>query len=202
MGKPITIRTALSDAKPVSGEHTLIEIPLNGKINLRGNPDNAAFIKGVEDALGLALPPVANTVTSSADLRIFWLGPDEWLIHLPLEAVEEKINTLRETLDSQHVAITEVSDYFSVLELSGSQAREIIASASPFDTRAQHFKTGQCTQTRFGHASILLWPLDHTPAFGLQVRWTFAQYVYGYLTQSIHNAEQLKKFNASSALSR
>ncbi len=194
MANPITIRTALSDVNPVSEEHSLIELPLNGKINLRGNPDNAAFIEGVENALGLALPPVANAVTSSTDLRIFWLGPDEWLIHLPLEAVNEKIHALREALVNQHVAITEVSDYFSVLELSGPQAREILASASPFDTRPQHFKTGQCTQTRFGHASILLWPLDKTPGFGLQIRWSYAQYIHQYLTQSIHNAEALKTF--------
>jgi len=197
VGNKITPRTALSDVKPVNGEHTLIEVPLNGKINLRGNPDNAAFIEGVERALGLTLPPVANTVTSSTDLHIFWLGPDEWLIHLPLEAVDKKIEALRESLDNQHVAITEVSDYFSVLELSGPQAQEIIASASPFDARPQHFKTGQCTQTRFGHASILLWPLKKTSGFGLQIRWSYAQYMYGYLTQTISNAEQLERFNAS-----
>jgi len=189
----ITPRTALSDVKSVSGKHKLIEVPLNGKINLRGNPENAAFIKGVESALGLTLPPAANTTTNSAGLHIFWLGPDEWLIHLPLQAVEEKINALRDALENQHVAITEISDYFSVLELSGPQSREIIASASPFDTRPQHFKAGQCTQTRFGHASILLWPLDDTPAFGLQIRWSYAQYVHAYLTESIHNAEALKQ---------
>ena len=195
MDNQITPRTALSDVKPVSGNHTLIEVPLNGKINLRGNPENAAFIKGVESALGLVLPPAANTVTHSADLRIFWLGPDEWLIHLPLEAVDEKISALRDALIDQYAAITEVTDYFSVLKLSGPQAREIIASASPFDTRPKHFKTGQCAQTRFGHASILLWPLEDMLAYGLQVRWSYAQYAYNYLTQSIDNAETLVKFN-------
>jgi sarcosine oxidase subunit gamma len=195
---PIPVRTALSDCKPVTGENTLIEAPLNGKINLRGNPNNAAFIKGVENALGLVLPPAANTVTSSAELHIFWLGPNEWLIHLPLETVEEKSKALREALDHQHAAITEVSDYFSVLELSGPQSREIVASASPFDTRPQHFKAGECAQTRFGHASILLWPLAESLGFGLQVRWSYAQYVYDYLSQSIRNAEALNAFELNS----
>ncbi len=198
MDNQIPVRTALSGFKPVAGENTLIEAPLNGKINLRGNPNNATFIKGVENALGLVLPPAANTVTSSAELHIFWLGPDEWLIHLPLESVEEKSNALREALDHQHTAITEVSDYFSVLQLSGPLAREIIASASPFDTRPQHFTNGECAQTRFGHASILLWPLEGSPAFGLQVRWSYAQYVYDYLSQSIRNAEALNAFELNS----
>ena len=201
MDNQTNIRTALTGFKPVRGKHTLIEAPLNGKINLRGNAHNATFIKSVERALGLTLPPMANTVTRSADTVVFWLGPDEWLVHLPLERVDETISTLRDTLDGQAAAITEVSDYFSVLELSGPQAREIIASASPFDTRAKHFKPGQCTQTRFGHASILLWLLEDTPAFGLQIRWSYAQYVYDYLTQSIGNAEQLDKFDANPTLS-
>ena len=131
-------------------------------------------------------------VTIDTDEPCLLIYPlNEW------EIVEEKINALQKTLSNQHAAITEVSDYFSVIELAGPQAREIIASASPFDTRTQHFVTGQCTQTRFGHASILLWPLEDTLSFGLQVRWSYAQYVYNYLDQSIANAESLKKFNQS-----
>ena len=196
MGNQIICRTALTDFKPVAGEHSLIEALLNGKINLRGNPENTGFTQAVQNALGLVLPLEANTMSSSAGLRIFWLGPDEWLIHLPLETVDERIDILREALGNQHAAITEVSDYFSVLELSGPQARSIIASASPFDTRPQHFKTGQCTQTLFGHASILLWPLEDTPTFGIQVRWSYAQYVYDYLSQSMQNAEAIDSFQS------
>ena len=74
MDNQAIIRTGLSDAKPVTGGHTLLETPLNGKINLRGNPENTAFTQGVESVLGAALPLAANTVTSSADLDIFWLS--------------------------------------------------------------------------------------------------------------------------------
>lgn len=197
MDNQIVLRTALSDAKPVEGDHTLSEAPLNGKINLRGNKDNPEFVQVIENLLGLSLPLETNTVSSSFEQLIFWLGPDEWLIHLPLNELEKKISALHETFADQHVALTDVSDYFSVLHLSGPQAREVIASASPFDTRTHHFKPGLCAQTCFGHASILLWPLDDAPTFGLQMRWSYAQYVYDYLTQSIRNTEKLTKLNAS-----
>jgi sarcosine oxidase subunit gamma len=190
------IRTALSEFKSVEGDHRLSEAPLNGKINLRGNKDNPEFVRGIENLLGLSLPLEANTVSSSFEQLIFWLGPDEWLIHLPLNELEKTIRALRETFVDQHVALTDVSDYFSVLHLSGPQAREVIASASPFDTRTHHFKPDLCAQTCFGHASILLWPLDDVSTFGLQVRWSYAQYVYDYLTQSIRNTENLTKLNA------
>ena len=197
MDNQLKIRTALNDAKPVESEHLLSEAPLNGKINLRGNGDNPAFVQGVEKALGLSLPVEANTVSSSFEQMIFWLGPDEWLIHMPPNELEQKMGALRETFAGQHVALTDVSDYFSVLQLSGPQAREVIASASPFDTRTPHFKPGLCAQTCFGHASILLWPLDDASTFGLQVRWSYARYVYDYLAQSIRNTENLTKLNAS-----
>jgi len=195
--KSPVIRTALSDSRAIKGNHTLIEIPLNGKLNLRGDPNETKFVQGVEQALGLALPLQANTVSVSGEQRIFWLGPNEWLLHCPLDSVKDTAQALWNALNDRHYAITEVSDYFSVLELGGPQSREIIASASPLDIRAGQFKPGQCAQTRFGHASILLWPEEEPGAFGLQIRWSYAQYVFDYLAQSLRNAEALQAFNAA-----
>ena len=195
MDNMITARTALSDVQPVNSSHTLAEAALSGKINLRGNANDPAFLQSVESVLGLALPLDANTVTSTDANTVFWLGPDEWLIHLPLDEVDQVVNALRASFGDQNFALTDISDYFSVIELAGPHSRSIIASGSPFDTRVQHFSTGQCAQTQFGHASILLWPLDDTSGFGLQVRWSYAQYVFEYLAQSVRNAENLNNID-------
>lgn len=189
------IRTALSNIAAIDGKNTLCELPLCGKINLRGEAENNSFSQTVKAITGLELPIAANTCTANADYRLFWLGPDEWMIHLPLESVDPCLSALKNGLDSLHFATTEVSDYFSVLQLSGDQAREIIASGSPFDVRLDHFRLGQCAQTLFGHASILLWPQQQEQqSFCLQVRWSYAQYLYTYLSQSIKNAELLATF--------
>lgn len=188
-----TVRTALSEAAPLNGTHSLAEIPLNGKINLRGNPDDPAFLQAIESRLGIGLPIEANTLTASDGKCVFWLGPDEWLIHLPLEKLEDMMQSLRAALTDQHHALTDVSDYYSVVQLSGPQARQVVRSASPLDIRAQNFKQGQCAQTLFGHASILIWPIDQIPSYGVQVRWSYAQYLYDYLADSIRNTEMVQK---------
>lgn len=198
MAKQVTINTVLQGAEFTLGEHRLLEQPLCGKLNLRGNPDDPAFVQAVERTLGLAPPLEANRVAAAEDHKLFWLGPDEWLAHLPLEQVDDKLQQLQQALAGQHSAVTEVSDYYAIIELQGPQAREVIASGSPLDIRPQQFAPGQCAQTRFGHASILLWPLPDAqddqaaPAFCLQVRWTYAHYLFDYLQQSIQNCEALK----------
>lgn len=197
MDSQATIRTVLADAGPLKQEHRLSEQALKGKLNLRGNGEDPEFVSTVEKTLGITPPLATNTVNSSGKKTIFWLGPDEWLVHLPLDEVQAAQHAMQEALAGQHHAITEVSDYYTVIHLTGPQARGVIASASPFDTRADRFKPGDCAQTRFGHASILLWPLDDTPTYGIQVRWSYAQYVYDYLVQSIDNAQNLKNFYAN-----
>lgn len=192
MDKQIIIRTVLGAASPLEGQHRLFEQSLSGKINIRGNEEDPQFSTATEKILGISLPTKANTVSSSAKKSIFWLGPDEWLVHLPLEETHATLQDMREAMADQRHALTDVSDYYTVIELAGPQARSVLASASPFDTREDRFKPGDCAQTRFGHASILLWVLNEKPAYALQVRWSYAQYVYDYLAQSIHNAEAIQ----------
>ncbi len=197
MGDQIN-RTALSDVSAVKGAHSLSEVALCTKLNLRGDSSNLAFTKAVQSVLGVALPLAPNTQATQGEKTAFWLGPDEWIVHLPLIETEAPTAALMKATRDLHCAITDVSDYFSVIELSGPLACQIIASSSPFDTRINHFTVGQCAQTLFGHASILLWPINETPTFRLQVRWSYAQYTYAYLTQSIRNAEKLAHFHESS----
>ena len=187
-------RSPLHDARPVEGMHRLSELILCGKINLRGDASDTQFCKAVETVTGLALPFDANTSIANNRFQLFWLGPDEWLLHLDLQQLETTLTALRADMESIHHAITDVSDYFTVLTLSGPQSQEILASGTPLDIREAHFKAGQCAQTLFGHASILLWRHD-AQSYRMQVRWSYAQYLYTYLEQSIQNTEALAAFN-------
>jgi len=188
-----TVQSPLSSNPEINGEHRLSELPLCGKINLRGDSGNKDFCEAIETVTGLGLPTQANTTVFNDQHRLFWLGPDEWLLHLPLNVLDTHIQALRNALGSLHHAVTDVSDYYTIIQLSGEHAHEVLASGSPFDVRPDRFKPGQCAQTHFGHASILLWPEDEQ-SYCLQIRWSYAQYLYTYLTESIHNAEHLANF--------
>jgi len=191
--------SALANRAPVDGDIVLRELPPRGKINLRGDAGDGEFTAAAAVALGVALPVAANTVAVTDGVTVFWLGPDEWLIHCKLTDTDAWLQQLRARLTGMHYAATEVTDYFTVLELRGEQAAEVLARGCPLDLHPRAFPAGACAQTRFGNATVLL----HKPAavdntvnntvdntvdstvFRIQVRWSFAGYVWDYLTTVI-----------------
>ncbi len=172
---------------PLEGKLTLRELPWCGKINLRGdpaNPDDARFPAAATAALGFAPPLQANTTAGDGDTVIFWLGPNEWLVHCALERCAPLRERLEQELAGLHHAATEVTDYYSVLELKGAQAAAALARGCPLDLHERAFKAGQCAQSRFGNAGVLLHKPGAAPAFRLQVRWSFTGYVWDYLARA------------------
>lgn len=62
---------------------TLRERKFLGHLTLRGDGHNPEFAAGVHKALGLELP-VALTVVANNDMSLQWVGPDEWLLIVPV----------------------------------------------------------------------------------------------------------------------
>ncbi len=77
----IKTTSPLDDAPAMTGENSLRAQPWNGKIVLRGDPDQPGFLKHCEQVFELELPLTANTVISNKNHKIFLLGPNEWMIH-------------------------------------------------------------------------------------------------------------------------
>lgn len=171
--------------EPVAGHTTLRELPWCGKINLRGDANDAQFVEAARAALGVPLPLAANTTASGDGMTIFWLGPDEWLLHCALERAQELRRQLTQALGGIHHAATEVTDYYTVLELQGEAAAAALARGCPLDLHENVFPAGQCAQTRFGNASVLLYKPEAAPCFAIQVRWSFTEYVWDYLVSAL-----------------
>lgn len=151
-----------------------------GKVNLRGDPGDDAFMDAVRGVLDCALPVEPNSVTRGGELTVFWLGPDEWQVHCPENAQQEMVGRLRTALEGRHSAVVDVSDYYVIMRLSGPKTFEVLGKGTPLDLHPRAFPTGACAQTRFGHATVLL----HKAAddiVDLQVRWSFAEYVWSYI---------------------
>lgn len=172
--------TPLSDLPQSSAGIELSERAFIGKVNLRGDPEDMEFASNVERALGIALPLVPNTVCTSVEYSVFWLGPNEWLIHCAEDRQAETEQKLRRSLNGRHVAITDVSDYYVVLRMTGDKALEVLSKGTPFDVHPTVFNPGACAQTFYGHATILLHCVDRGPTFDIQVRWSFAEYLWSY----------------------
>lgn len=173
------------------GSTTLRELPWRGKINLRGAPQDAAFTRAAHNALGLELPRIANTTAAheDGDLLAFWLGPDEWLLQCELARTEEIMRQLAAHLARAHHAATEVTDYYNVLEIAGDDAAAALARGCPLDLHLRAFKPGQCAQSRFGNASVLLHRIEDA-RFCVQVRWSFTEYVWDFLARAIDSCRR------------
>lgn len=147
-------------------------------VNLRGDPRDEAFLAAVRRVLGFDLPLAASTTAQQGDHVACWLGPDEWLVatRVPSAAL---CAALREALGTTHASVTEVGGGNAVFVL-GAQAREVLAQECPLDLHPSAFGPGQCAQTRFAKAAILLRPLEGG-AMELVVRRSFAGYLSHWL---------------------
>lgn len=155
-------------------------LPPLGHINLRGDPHNEKFLSAVADALGDHLPLAANTMTAG-DRRIYWLGPDEWLIVTALQESAGLLEKLRGALSGQHAAVTEVSGGQVVMRLAGAAAREVLAKGCTIDFHPRAFDAGHCAQTGLAKANALIGLIDSSPTFEIIVRRSFADYVGRWL---------------------
>jgi sarcosine oxidase subunit gamma len=147
-------------------------------INLRGDPDNPAFLSAVGGVMGFDLPRVPNTTIAADGKVAYWLGPDEWLLSTIDSAASAR--ALEAALSGQFVAVTEVGGGNEVMVLEAATARDLLATECPLDLHPDAFGPGQCAQTRFAHAVVLLRPLENGD-IELIVRRSFAAYVRRHL---------------------
>lgn len=180
----------LSGLRTPAGGVEMAERPYVGKVNLRGDPEDRKFRAAAEQQLGLELPVAPNTWTSHGDFIVYWLGPDEWVIYCKDGEQSATIDNLRRALDGSHVALTDVSDYYLVIRLTGDKARELLSKGTPLDVHPTVLGPGMCAQTSFGHATILLSCVDDAPTFDIQIRWSFAEYLWNFLVDGTVEYEQ------------
>jgi sarcosine oxidase subunit gamma len=169
----------------IDSDTSLMELPWCGKINLRGDPGNNRFVNKVEDVLGLDLPVEPNQCSKSEAGTIYWLGPDEWLVHCDLSGTQSKNRQLKTALEGIHSAVVDVTDYYTVLRLDGPDSTRLLSKGCPMDLHPDVFVKGTCSQTRFGNASILLHKTSKTPSYDIQERWSFTEYVWDYLVSGM-----------------
>ena len=163
---------------------TIVTIPADlGHINLRGDPQDAAFIAAVERVLGQALPIDANTI-SLGDHRIYWLGPDEWLLVTAADPVSDLVDRLQHALAKLHAAVNDVSGGQVVLSLSGSSVRDVLAKGCTLDFHPQVFRTGTCAQIGLAKATVILGLGGDVDTFEIVVRRSFSAYLIRWLQQA------------------
>lgn len=170
-----------------SGAVTIDPIGFRTLLNLRGQPDDAAFLDAVESAFGVALPLEANRWSGQGAKAALWLGPDEWLLMAPDAEATTVEDAIRAALpDDPWLSVVDLSHNFVGISLAGPAARDVLTKGCPLDLHPRAFPAGACAQTILAKSRVLLGQVDESPRFELWVRNSFARYVVAWLVDAAH----------------
>lgn len=166
----------------------LDELPLQDILTLRGNAANPAFVQAVSNTTGLALPVQANSASlgsgAQSGTQLLWLGPDEWLLKLPLGQGVAMEATLRSALQGQHYAVVQVGSGNTTLTLQGPGAADLLARGCPLDLHPRVFGTGALAQSHIAKANVVLLCLQAGQSYEITVRRSFASYLFNWLCEA------------------
>ena len=157
-----------------------------GKLTLRGDAGDGAFLDAVRQCLDLALPTAPNTTAERDGLTALWLRPDEWLLTLPPDAAAAR---LRDALAGIDAAVIDTTDAATVFRLGGRRARAVIAKGCPLDLHPRVFGPGLVAQTLVGGVDVILHQVagdevETGPAFDLYIRRSLAAYLWAWLSDA------------------
>ncbi|MHA6765626.1 sarcosine oxidase subunit gamma [Streptacidiphilus sp. PAMC 29251] len=158
----------------------LREIPFLAQLDLQLQQHGTAAQR-IGRALGTPLPTDPNTVAAAGELRVLWLGPEEWLVVGPDGSGPATAAMLRAALEDEPGSVVDVSANRTTLELSGPAAREVLAKGCALDLHPRVFTPGRCAQTLVSKVNVILHQTDLEPTYRLLVRGSFAQYLADWL---------------------
>ncbi|MEY1554823.1 sarcosine oxidase subunit gamma [Yoonia sp. R2331] len=107
---------------------------------------SVAPYKGKEKAVATALGtgfPKPNRTTSGAAIRALWGGPG--MAFVICDALPD-LTAL--------AAVTDQSDAWAVVAVSGADSVDVLARLVPIDLRGKAFKTGHTARTMLGHMMV------------------------------------------------
>ena len=154
-----------------------------GHVNVRGVAADPVFVSAVEGVLQQPLPLAPNTMTQAAH-RVFWLGPDEWLVVTAAPQAADLAAALQQATSGMHASVNDLSGGQVALVLEGPGARDLLAKGCPLDLHPQVFKAGDCAQSAIAKSNVLLGLLDDAPTFIIVVRRSFADYLCRWLARA------------------
>ena len=120
---------------------------------LRCGPDVTPVLT---PALGFTLPKTINTAMTAGERAALMLGPDEWLLLVPVADGAALGTTLAAALSGHPHSLVDVSHRQLALLLEGPRAELVLSAGVPLDLDIARFPVGTATRTLFDKAEIVL----------------------------------------------
>ncbi len=173
-GRPIR-RGAFDAFAPALAGLGATEVPFPAQVSLRVDPAVAA----------IELPTTPNTWSAAGARETLWLGPDEWLVVSDTEPAEAIVRDLEARLGDAHRSVLDVSSNRAVLELTGDDRLDLLASGCALDLHPRAWRSGVCAQTLLARVPVLL--QERPGATRLFVRPSFAGYLATWMRRVAEN---------------
>lgn len=155
-------------------------LPDAAKLVFRGRE---AAIDAVGNSFGVAPCREACRFASQGGRTVYWLGPDEWLLHAGGESPAAVYETLSKALASHSCSLVDVSHRSDAFSVSGPKAAWVLNHGCALNLALAEFPVGMCTRTLIGKAAVILSRTDdHT--FHVDVWRSFAPYVWQFLDEA------------------
>ena len=128
------------------------ELPFINKINVRIDiNDNKNIIK-CGKLINAILPVQPNTYVTNDNVKVIWLGPNEWLI----TNNQNLYNNLKSEIGDIQASVTDVSENRTVIRISGKQIFKLLSKFLVLDLEKNLPDESSCAQTLFVKVPVLL----------------------------------------------
>lgn len=168
------------------------ETGLRGMITVRGNLASTKLKNAVKAATGAAMPK-QRQISIADEGAVAWMSPDELLLLVAYDKVNEVIAAFEEAMAGQHFLAVNVSDARAMFRLSGDKVREVIAKISPVDMAQGEFNTGDFRRTRMAQIPAAFWMADEQTVEIICFR-SVADYAYGLLKDAAEPGGEIDIF--------
>ena len=156
------------------------ELPLINKINVRiDTNDNKNIIK-CGKLINAILPVQPNTYVTNDNVKVIWLGPNEWLI----TNNQNLYKNLKNEIGDIQASVTDVSENRTVIRISGDQIFKLLSKFLVLDLEKNLPDESSCAQTLFVKVPVLLIRNNNKkqiPEIDIFTNRSHAQYIYNLI---------------------
>lgn len=163
------------------------ELPYVNKINLRIDTNDNNYITACGKILNAILPSRPNTYSKNENLKIIWLGPDEWLI---IDIHDDLFIKLRNEIGDSEASVTDISENRTIIRISGEKIFTLLAKFLFLDLQKNLPDASSCAQTLFSKTPILI-VRNHNdsqiPEVDIILNRSYANYIYNLIVDGSKN---------------
>lgn len=150
------------------------------KLRLQTRPGAQVNPAPLETLAGIVLPagPQEKAAAGSA---VYWLAPNDWLLLEPATDAGSIGNALQQADAGAASVITDVTDAWSIIDMSGEDAAAKLAEGCSVDLDGRLFVSGSYALTRLQRLSVIIHRLDDPPRFRILTDRSTARFLWDWL---------------------